>query len=319
MEIFGKRFRNIYAHSSHTLLGVLRWKLGLAEKDPPALHAGEMPEKEWPIHTSSENWSVALEEQRIRATWIGHSTFLIQHHGLNILTDPIFGDCGPLPIGALRRVTAPGISLDGLPKIHHVLISHSHYDHLDAPTIRALGDGVHYWVPEGLRAWFRKRGIASCEEIAWWQSAPLLEDVVIHSVPAQHASGRTLWGRDRTHWCGWVIESAERRAYFAGDTGYSASFREIGQRFGGFDLSMIPIGAYNPGWLMQPMHLNPADAIRAHMDVKSRLSVGCHWGTFRLTDEPLSEPPRLLFEELRLQGIDPDKFRALQPGESVEA
>jgi N-acyl-phosphatidylethanolamine-hydrolysing phospholipase D len=318
MEIFGKRFRNTYPHLPHTLLGVLRWKLGLARKDPPAIHLGEMAAKESPIHKPGESLSVTPVEKRIRTTWIGHSTFLIQHHGLNILTDPIFGDCGPLPMGGLRRVTAPGISLDRLPKIHHVLISHSHYDHLDAPTIRALGDGVRYWVPEGLCAWFRKRGITSCEEIAWWQSASLFGNVVIHSVPAQHASGRTPWGRDRTHWCGWVLKSSERTAYFAGDTGYSPSFREIGKRFGGFDLSMIPIGAYNPRWLMRPMHLNPAEAVKVHMDVNSRLSIACHWGTFRLTDEPLSEPPELLLEELGPQGIDPNKFRALQPGETVE-
>jgi hypothetical protein len=119
MEIFGKRFRNIYPHSSHTLLGVLLWKLGLAEKDPPALDAGEVAARERPTHKPSESVSVTPMEKGTRVAWIGHSTFLIQHHGINILTDPIFGDCGPLPIGALRRVTAPGISLDRLPKIHH--------------------------------------------------------------------------------------------------------------------------------------------------------------------------------------------------------
>jgi N-acyl-phosphatidylethanolamine-hydrolysing phospholipase D len=218
----------------------------------------------------------------------------------------------------MRRSTAPGIRFEDLPTIHHVLISHSHYDHLDAPTIRALGNEVRYWVPEGLCAWFRRRGITRCKELSWWQSAKLSEEVAIHCVPAQHGSARTLFDRNRTHWCGWVVESAERSAYFAGDTGYSPSFREIGERFGGFDVSMIPIGAYTPRWLMHPVHLNPAEAVQVHKDVQSRLSIACHWGTFRLADEPIEEPPALLAQELGEQRVDSAKFLALRPGGRVE-
>jgi len=218
----------------------------------------------------------------------------------------------------LRRLHPPGLTFDRLPPIHDVLISHSHYDHLDVPTIRRLGKDVRYWVPGGLSGWFRKRGIGCCRELGWWESTPLSEKITIHSVPAQHASGRSAFDRDRTHWCGWVLKSNERSIYFAGDTGYSPSFREIGRRFGGFDLAMIPIGGYEPRWLMQPMHLSPGEAVKAHLDIASRLSVACHWGTFKLTDEPPDEPPERLAQELSAQYVDPRTFLVLRPGETIE-
>jgi N-acyl-phosphatidylethanolamine-hydrolysing phospholipase D len=318
MRILGKRFRNMHPHSPHTLLGALRWKLGIARKDTPSLHSREGVEKGLKLHAFDASLSASAAKERIRLTWVGHSTFLLQHQGRNILTDPIFGNCQPLPFGALRRRSPPGISFDGLPPIHDILISHSDYDHLDAPTIKALGNGVRYWVPSGLSGWFRKREITTCQELGWWESASLAKEITIHGVPAQHASARNVFDRDRTHWCGWVLQSSNRSIYFAGDTGYSPSFREIGRRFGGFDLSMIPIGAYSPRWLMQPMHLNPAEAVKVHMDVASRLSIACHWGTFRLTDEPLNEPPELLAQELCAQHIDPPNFRVLGLGETIE-
>ena len=317
MTIFQKRFRNIHAHSRHTPVGVLRWKLGLAKREKPPEPAPETAAPDRDL-IASVDLSVAPTTELIRLTWIGHSTFLLQHQGRNILTDPIFGNCQPLPLGPLRRITPPGMSLDRLPVIHDVLISHSHYDHLDAPTIRYLGSGVRYWVPTGLAGWFRNRGIHSCHELGWWESAPLSNEITIHSVPAQHASGRTPLDRDRTHWCGWVLKSPSRSIYLAGDTGYCPIFQDIGRRFGGFDLAMIPIGGYNPRWLMSPMHLNPAEAVKVHLDVASRLSVACHWGTFRLTDEPLNEPPQLLAQELRLQHIDQRSFRVLHPGQTIE-
>jgi N-acyl-phosphatidylethanolamine-hydrolysing phospholipase D len=310
------RFRNIHPHAAHTFTGVLRWKLGLAAEETIA---GNGLHGEYATHEPKlENLADTPLRTRIRLTWIGHSTFLIQHHGLNILTDPIFGDCQPIPVGRMRRSTAPGIRFEDLPSIDHVLISHSHYDHLDAPTIRALGNAVCYWLPEGLSAWFRRRGINHCQELSWWQTAKLSEEVEIHCVPAQHGSARTLFDRNRTHWCGWVVNGTERSAYFAGDTGYSPTFREIGERFGGFDVAMIPIGAYTPRWLMHPVHINPAEAVRVHKDVQSRLSIACHWGTFRLADEPIDEPPALLAQELAQEHVDADKFLALRPGDSIE-
>jgi N-acyl-phosphatidylethanolamine-hydrolysing phospholipase D len=312
------RFRNAHPHASHNVAGVLRWKLGLADEEPAALLSSELVDK--PGQSARPNWTPAapLRDSQIHLTWIGHSTFLIQHHGVNILTDPIFGDCQPVPLGRYRRVMAPGILFEDLPPIHHVLISHSHYDHLDAPTIRALGNRCQYWVPEGLSGWLRKRGISAIHEFSWWQTGKLARGISIHCVPAQHASARTPFDRDQTHWCGWVLQSLDRSLYFAGDTGYSPIFKEIGERFGGFDLAMIPIGAYKPRWLMQPMHTDPAEAVRVHEDVGSRLSVACHWGTFRLADEPLDEPPALLASELASRGIEEGTFLTLTPGNFIE-
>jgi N-acyl-phosphatidylethanolamine-hydrolysing phospholipase D len=319
MTVFHARFRNSSPHASHNLLGVLRWKLGIARDDAPSFQPRDVAPAEPAFHAAGAELSEVPARERIRATWIGHSTFLLQHQGRNILTDPILGNCAPFPIGGLRRSTPPGMSLDSLPPIHDVLISHSHYDHLDASTIRTLGREVCYWVPAGLSAWFRKRGFNSCQELGWWQSAALSDRITIHSVPAQHASGRSPFDRDMTHWCGWVLKSSDRSIYFVGDSGYSAPlFQEIGYRLGGFDLALIPIGAYRPRWLMQPMHLDPAEAVQVHVDVASHRSLACHWGTFRLTDEPLDEPPTLLRQELAARQIDPSNFRVLRPGESIE-
>ena len=318
MRLSGKRFQNLHPHAPHNLSGVLRWKLGLARQERSSQPSPRRVPGDPIVHPSGVELSTPPPKDRIRLTWIGHSTFLLQHQGRNILTDPIFGNCPPMPIAGLRRSSLPGLSFDSLPPIHDVIISHSHYDHLDAPTIRALGNRVRYWVPTGLSGWFQKRGINSCQELGWWESGSISEQIAIHSVPAQHASGRGPFDRDKTLWCGWVLQSSERSIYFAGDTGYSPSFREIGQKFGGFDLAMVPIGGYEPRWLMQPMHLNPAEAVQVHIDIGSSLSVACHWGTFRMTDEPLDEPPKVLGRALSARNIDPQDFRVLRVGETLE-
>ena len=267
----GRRFTNAYPHPVHGLLDVLRWQLGWSKTEAPDASADSLPSSSQTAAAVGDLSAPAAGS--VQLTWIGHSTFLIQHRGRNILTDPIFGNCQPLPLAKLRRVAPPGVPLAALPVIHDVLISHSHYDHLDAPTLRALGAAPHYWLPAGLSPWFQRRGLARCRELAWWQSAPLAADLEIHCVPAQHFAARTPFDRDRTHWCGWVLRSAARTIYFAGDTGYCPAFREIGESFGGVDLALLPIGAYRPRWLMQPMHVDPYEAVQIHLDVRSRQSV----------------------------------------------
>ena len=315
-----KSFRNAYEHAPHGFVDVLLWKLGIKTvRDEESIVISEVRTRDLPWNPMpTGNSSTIQPSGTVRLTWIGHSTFLIQHSGQNILTDPIFGNCQPLAIGSLRRAAPPGISLTDLPHIDHVLISHSHYDHLDAPSVRALGNEVRYWTPEGLSSWFLRRGISTSSELRWWRSALLSPEIAIHSVPAQHGSGRTPFDRNRSHWCGWVLQSAKKTIYFAGDTGYSPSFKEIGDRFGGFDLAILPIGAYKPRWLMKPVHLDPADAVQAHLDLNSRLSVACHWGAFQLTDEPLGEPPILLARELASREIDPVNFRVLRAGDTLD-
>jgi N-acyl-phosphatidylethanolamine-hydrolysing phospholipase D len=312
-------YKNTYHHPPHGFLDVLRWKLGLDPREHSLFGSGEpLP---YPPDASSAGSAglVQTDPKRIQLTWIGHSTFLIRHRGHNILTDPIFGNCAPLlPLARLRRAAPPGLPFQSLPRIHDVLISHCHYDHLDATTIRLLGNGPNYWLPAGLARWFQRRGITRYQQMEWWQSATLCEGVEIHCVPAQHFAARGLFDRDQTHWCGWVIRSSDRTVYFAGDTGYCPVFKGIGLRFGGFDLAMIPIGAYQPRWLMRPMHVDPDEAVQIHVDVCSRQSVACHWGTFVLTDEPLNEPPRLLEHALAGRSILREHFRVLRFGETLE-
>ncbi len=299
-------------------MGVVRWKLRLAHREgvrpPVRLRRSERVN----VPALEPEVLVSPESEQIRLTWIGHSTFLIQHMGRNILTDPIFGNCQPVPYGRFRRISPPGLEFENLPPIHDVLISHSHYDHLDWPTVRALGRDVCYWVPQGLGAWFRKRGLKNFRELKWWDSDAISEELGLICVPAQHGSARSLLDRNSTHWCGWVLKSEERSLYFVGDSGYSPIFKDIGERLGGFDLSIIPIGAYEPRWLMGPVHLDPKEAVMVHRDVHSHMSVACHWGTFRMTDEPWHEPPELLKKELAAQGVDPTTFRTLAIGESIE-
>lgn len=308
-------FKNPEANSSRGLLDILRWQFGLLPKEPSYVPEGSLPE--YRPQFGGASLAEPSDSSKVTLTWIGHSTFLIQHNGRSILTDPIFGNCGPLPLSRLRRAARAGVPLEALPPVDDVLISHSHYDHLDAPTIQRLGTRPNYWTPSGLSKWLERRGINRCRELAWWETAQLAEGLELHCVPAQHFSGRTPFDRDHTHWCGWVLRSRSRTVYFAGDTGFSSVFKEIGARFGGFELAMIPIGAYRPRWIMQPVHVDPFEAVQIHLDVQSRQSVACHWGTFRLTDEPLDEPPVVLQMALAKHDVPAEQFRVLRFGESI--
>ncbi len=240
----------------------------------------------------------------LTVTWVGHSSFLIQIGGANVLTDPIWSThASPIPFLGPRRWVRPGIDFDALPPIDVVLVSHNHYDHLDAPTVRRLTSrvpGAQWIVPRGLASFFRARGVSRVIELDWWQTtrAGALE---IGATPAQHFSARGLADRNRTLWCGFAITAERRRALFAGDTGHHPEFARIAERFGPFDAVLLPIGAYEPRWFMRPVHMNPEDAVLAYAElragapaVRPPLFVPMHWGTFRLTDEPMTEPAERL-------------------------
>jgi len=310
-----KKYYNEYPTPTRGLGSILRWQLGGGPVEPPLVPPDQLP----PYRPQSVTPRSLNQPPPglIQVTWIGHSTFLIQLDGRNLLTDPIFGNCQPIPSARLRRMAPPGIAFADLPPIHDVLISHCHYDHLDDPTIRRLGGEPQYWLPSGLAPWFQRRELWRCRELAWWQSAPLAEGWELHAVPAQHFAARSFHDRDTTHWCGWVLRRGNRAIYFAGDTGYCPTFRKIGERFGGFDLALIPIGAYRPRWIMQPIHVDPREAVQIHLDVRSRQSVACHWGTFRLTDEPPGEPPVALRQAMLDHGLPAEQFRTLRFGESI--
>jgi N-acyl-phosphatidylethanolamine-hydrolysing phospholipase D len=252
-------------------------------------------------------------------TWVGHSTFLLQVGGLNVLTDPHFTRrASPLGWAGPQRLAPLGLALHDLPPIDLIVISHNHYDHLDEGTVRWLArhhPQALFAAPLGLRRWLHRRGVQQAIELDWWEGheAP---SFTLTAVPAQHFSGRTPTDRNRTLWCGFVLETARRRIYFAGDTGHSQDFADIGARFAPVDLALIPIGAYEPRWFMRIIHVNPEEAVRIHRELGARQSVAMHWGTFRLTTEPLDEPPRRLEQALREAGIPLERFWVMAHGES---
>lgn len=253
-------------------------------------------------------------------TWIGHATYLIQFAGLNILTDPVLSmRTSPVQWAGPKRIAPLGLGLDEIPRIDLVLISHNHYDHLDSQTVQQIGrrDQPAFVMPLGVLEWFKQRRISHAKEFDWWQST-LEKGVRIHVVPAQHFSGRSLRDRNHSLWCGFVLEAEGRRIYFAGDTGYGRDFVDIGRHFGTMDVSMIPIGAYDPRSFMRPVHVDPEEAVRIHQDVNSKLSLAMHWGTFRLTLEPLDEPPLRLRAAMETAGLAPDTFRVLNHGETLK-
>jgi N-acyl-phosphatidylethanolamine-hydrolysing phospholipase D len=256
----------------------------------------------------------------LRITWIGHATALVQFPGLTVLTDPVFSErASPVSFAGPKRVLPPALSLDQLPPVDIVLISHSHYDHLDTPTVKALGDTVLWIVPLGLKSWFEGKGVSPgrVREFDWWDSAKI-EGARVTAAPMQHWSARGFGDRNETLWASWVVESGGYSFWFCGDTGYNpVQFKEIGERFGGFDLAMIPIGAYDPRWFMKDAHVNPEEAVKIHAEVRSNFTLAHHWGNFRLTAEPLDEPPRRLAEAMAAAGELPP-FEAFAVGETRE-
>ena len=224
-----------------------------------------------------------------QVTWIGHSTFLIQLHGVNVLTDPVFSErASPLSFVGPKRLVRLPVSMAQLPPIDIVVISHNHYDHLDEWTIKQLGNNPTYYVPQGLKEWFVEQGIAEEKvvQLKWWQSLQDSTGVKISALPSQHWSARGLYDRHKTHWASWLLEFKEYKTWFAGDTGYNEyDFKKIGEEVGGVNLALIPIGAWAPRHFMQTYHVNEAEAYEIHKDIKSELSIGMHWGTFPLTAE----------------------------------
>lgn len=230
----------------------------------------------------------------ITVTWLGHATALWQIGGLNILTDPHFTDrASPFSFTGPKREVPLPLPLEKLPKIDVVLISHNHYDHLDHGTVVALnkqaGGAPLFIVPLGVDLWMKKQGIENVKRMDWWETHQH-GDVALHFVPSQHWSSRTPYDRSETLWGGFVAEANGYKMYFSGDTGYSQDFKDIHARFGGFDFAQIPVGCYEPRWFMQPQHVNENEAVQIHKDIASKFSMGVHWGTFRLCDEPVEAP-----------------------------
>jgi L-ascorbate metabolism protein UlaG (beta-lactamase superfamily) len=256
----------------------------------------------------------------LAATFIGHATFLLQVDGLRFLTDPVFSThAGPFGLIGPRRVRAPGLAFDQLPPIDVILLSHNHYDHLDLPTLRALRDRWNPLIVTGLGngPFLESHGLPRVEELDWGQSLVGPGESQMTFVPARHFSGRGLFDGNRTLWGGFVVESGSATFYFAGDSGYFSGFHEIGRRFGPIDLALLPIGAYAPRWFMQAAHIDPAEAVQAHLDLQARVSLAMHFGTFRLSNEGIDAPEAALRLARERAGVAPDRFRVPGFGETL--
>ena len=300
----GQTFHNLPRRPLRGLGSVLRWK----SSSRPA------PWPSWVEDPVAPPLPPCGPGQMV-VTFINHATLLIQTSEGNVLTDPVFSRrVSPVSWAGPARVRRPGLALEALPPIHGVLLSHNHYDHLDLPSLRELRRRWNPWVvtPLGVGRHLRPLGLDRVHELDWWETAQ-----GVTCTPAQHFSGRGLFDRNRTLWGGLVLRGGGHTLYFAGDTGYGPFFTEIRERLGAPDLALLPIGAYDPRWFMAAVHMDPAEAVQAHLDLGARRSLGIHWGTWQLTDEPLEEPPRLLAETLAARGLDPEAFQVLAHGGSL--
>ncbi len=264
----------------------------------------------------------SLTAGELAVTGINHATDLLQFEGLNILTDPVFSErVSPVSWLGPRRVRAPGLSFDALPAIDAVLVSHNHYDHMDLPTLARLWrrDRPRFVVPLGNARHLLSAGVDGAVELDWWRSIRVGDEADITLVPAQHWSGRGLFDRRRALWGGFFIRRGPATAYFAGDTGYGPQFDQIPQRLGAPRVALLPIGAYEPRWFMREQHIDPDEAVRAHLALGAGLSLGMHFGTFPLADEGMDDPPRALAAARRARGVADAAFPALFNGMTVVA
>ena len=293
------------------LLALLRWKL-----------TGDR--QEWPEQVKNTATPALVtgpvSEGEVHVTFVNHATCLIQMRGLTVLTDPIFSErASPVSWAGPSRVRPPGLALDALPALDVVVVGHNHYDHLDLASLKAISDRLHplFLVPLGNAALLQEAGISNVVELDWWQRLALPSGGSVQLVPSQHWSARGLFDRNRALWGSYVLEAAGTRVFFAGDTGYGPHFKAIRERVGPMDVSLLPIGAYEPRWFMKDQHMNPADAVKAHRDLASAASMGIHFGTFQLTDEGIHAPAIALGQALAQEHVPAAAFRVPRVGETL--
>ena len=281
---------------------------------------GEKSPEKISIDTSDE-WKSINSQDESYAIWIGHATYLINNGDINILTDPIFSKrASPIGFAGPKRMIPPVMALEDLPLIDVVVVSHNHYDHFDIYSLKRLhklNPETVFLVPMGDKKRLKNRGLTNVHELRWWESMQIGQ-TAIHFTPVQHWSKRGLFDRNKSLWGGWYFESNKLKLYHAGDTGYSNDFKATYERLGAPDYSFIPIGAYDPRWFMKDSHVNPEEAVQIALDLKTSHSFGMHWGTFTLTDEPVTEPPQRLKAELEAKGLTSDFFRSPKPGEILQ-
>ena len=321
-------FRNNYTDfKPRSLAEVLKWRLDATRRGLPPPPREPTPWQPADLGFLRANAS-ARAAMEPALTWIGHASALLQTGGLNLLIDPVFSErASPVSFAGPKRHTAPGLRLDELPHIDVVLVSHNHYDHLDDASIRALarqaGGPPVFVVPLGIAAWMAERGVVAAVELGWWQSTRIGATEIVYT-PSQHWSSRSPFDRMKTLWGGYAVFAPDFHFLFTGDTGYSRDFADIHTRFAerhggaerGFDLALIPIGAYEPRWFMREQHCDPTEAVQIHLDLHAERSIGIHWGTFELTDEALDEPPLALARAREARGVSGAAFDVMAVGET---
>jgi L-ascorbate metabolism protein UlaG (beta-lactamase superfamily) len=298
------RFRNLDGSGPVPFARVLRWMVldrltGRRRRSPARAPVPEVtPDVEALRRPPLEG---------LRVTWLGHASFLVQGAGTSVLIDPALGP----RISIISRNAGPGLRVDQLPRIDASLVTHNHYDHLDLPTLRAVSAPVVAGL--GTRPTLKD---LPCTELAWWDRMQV-GGLTVAFVPGQHWSRRGVGDINEALWGGFVVEGGGARIYHAGDTAYFGGFHEIGKRFPRLDAALLPIGAYDPAWFMSSMHLDPEQALQAFVDLGASTFVAMHWGTFKLADEPLDEPPVRLEADRVRRGLPRERVRVLAIGESI--
>ncbi len=280
--------------------------------------------KQWPANVPvKQRTSLEFVDDEFSVTFIGHATVLIRVDGLNILTDPIFSRmASPVEWDGPSRRRLPGIALDHLPHIDLILISHNHYDHLDEKSVRGIVAKQNQnppviLAPLGNGLLFKKWGIDSAYDLDWGDDFEF-SNINIELHEARHRSGRWLTDQMKTLWGAFVINSSRGNIYFGGDSGYGPHFKNTSLRSGPMRLSLLPIGAYEPRWFMEAIHLDPDQAVTAHQDLNSELSIGIHFGTFQLTTEGIDDPIFKLIEARQKHNVSDDDFVTLDFGETLQ-
>ncbi|MEM6990292.1 MAG: MBL fold metallo-hydrolase [Myxococcota bacterium] len=304
-----QRFTNLDGSGNVRGVGdLLRWQLGLHDEKRP-----RTPSTGVDVPVVANDGRALRGARHDALTWIGHATYLVQLGGVTALLDPVMST---RLSGVIARNVPPGLSWEALPQIDVVLVTHNHRDHMDAATLTKLGPDPVYVVPRGLGRWFQRQKLERVVELDWWQQEEV-EGLGITFVPSQHWSRRGFADENTTLWGGFVLERRGVRVYHSGDTAWFDGFSMIRERCGAIHSAMLPIGAYAPRWFMKTQHMDPGDAIRAFQALGAEQFVAMHWGTFKLTDEDLREPPQLLRELWEQAGLPDARRRIPAVGETL--
>jgi L-ascorbate metabolism protein UlaG (beta-lactamase superfamily) len=305
----GKKFFNPDGATPKGFIDLLKWQLG----------GGKTP---WPEHVENKakpKVATHVLPGQVHLTFINHATMLLQFENLNVITDPVYAErVSPVQWAGPKRVREPGLAFDKLPPIDVVVVSHNHYDHMDLVALKKLNDRFHpqFIVPLANQGLLKGAGVENIVELDWWQSNTV-KSGKITLVPAQHWSSRSPFDRDRALWGGFVIEAGGIRSYFAGDSGYGPHFKMLKERMKEIDVALLPIGAYEPRWFMKYHHMNPDDAVLAHLDLQPKLSIAMHFGCFRLTNEGIDDPVKDLKTALEAHKVPLREFVAPETGETI--